>query len=282
MDPETKNSYSIVSRHLTEKENEGRQVGSLKEALGLAQRELISLVGGGGKTTLMFRLAGELSLCGKRVITTTTTRILEPSFRESPLLIVEADEKKAGELAREGLLSHHHVTLAGERTGSDKLKGVTADLVHDLWESSGAEYLIVEADGAAGRPMKAPREWEPVIPGQTTLVVAVLGMDGLGAILNEENVFQAERVSTLTGLCVGDRMTEEGMAILITHSEGIFRGAPHSSRVAAFLNKVDLPGRIPMAREVARRILDKGHRQIERVVLAQVKQAPPVVEVIFP
>ncbi len=248
----------------------------------LAQRELISIVGGGGKTTLMFRLANELSLCGKQVITTTTTRILEPSPQDSPLLIVEADEKKAGELARLGLLRHRHITLARERIGSDKLKGVTVDLIRDLWESSGADYLIVEADGAAGRPMKAPREWEPVIPGQTTLVVAVLGMDGMGAVLNEENVFQAERVSMLTGLCVGQRMTEEGMAILITHSEGIFRGAPRSSRVAAFLNKVDLPGRIPMAREVARRILDKGHRQIERVVLGRVKEDSPVAEVIFP
>jgi probable selenium-dependent hydroxylase accessory protein YqeC len=281
MDPEQKIISSIIEKHLAEKKNESNPVGSLKEALGLAERELISLVGGGGKTTLMFRLAGELSHSGKKVITTTTTRILEPSSEETPLLIVESDEKKAAELVHQGLVRHRHISLARERVGSDKLKGVAAGVVDTLWKSSVAEYVIVEADGAAGRPIKAPREWEPVIPGQTTLVIAVVGMDGVGAVLNDENVFQAERVSALTGLRVGQHVTAEGLAVLITHPEGIFRGAPASSRVVAFLNKADLPGRIPMAKQVADRILDKGHVQIDRVVLGKVKEDPPVAEVIF-
>ena len=141
---------------------------------------------------------------------------------------------------------------------------------------------VVEADGAAGRPVKAPRENEPVIPTTTSLVVAILGTDGMGKQLNDENVFQPERVSKITGIPVGEKLTDEAMAILMTHSEGIFKGAPPSSRVVAFLNKVDLPDGVTKAKNIAKKVLDKKHQKIERIILGQLKSEPPVVEVIFP
>jgi probable selenium-dependent hydroxylase accessory protein YqeC len=222
-----------------------------------------------------------LSCNGKTVITTTTTKILEPTLEEAPHLFVDTREDGIREFTRHHLQEHRHLTLAQERIGSGKLKGITPGLVLDLWTSSGVEYLIVEADGAAGRPMKAPREWEPVIPSGTTLVIAILGMNGLGRELNEENVFQSERVSRITGLALGGKLTDETMAILMTHPEGVFKGSPHSSRRVAFLNQVDLPERITLARVVARKIIEKSRGQIERIVLGQVKKEPPVVEVIL-
>jgi probable selenium-dependent hydroxylase accessory protein YqeC len=141
--------------------------------------------------------------------------------------------------------------------------------------------MIVEADGAAGRSVKAPREGEPVIPSMTTLVVAILGIDGVEIKLSEENVFQAERVSRMTGIPMGEKMTDEAVAIVITHSEGIFKGTPPGARVIAFLNKVDVPDGIAKAKRVAKNILDRKNSQIERVVLGQLKSEPPVVEVIL-
>jgi probable selenium-dependent hydroxylase accessory protein YqeC len=112
-------------------------------------------------------------------------------------------------------------------------------------------------------------------------VVAILGVDGIEAKLNEENVFQPERVSKMTGIAMGERITEEVMAILMTHSEGIFKGAPVSSRVVAFLNKVDIPDGVAKAKRIAQKILEKKNSWIERVVLGQLTTEPPVAEVIF-
>ena len=75
--------YSIIERFVKRTQEEEGAVGFLIEALGLQAREVISLVGAGGKTTLMFRLAKELLLSGKRVVTTTTTKILEPTPEET-------------------------------------------------------------------------------------------------------------------------------------------------------------------------------------------------------
>lgn len=255
--------------------------GSLLDALGLGTREMVSLTGAGGKTSLMFRLAHELSLAGKKVITTTTTKILEPKKDESPYLLISMDEDKIREFINRHFRECRHLTLAGERLEAGKLKGISIDLLNNLWNSYEIDAMIVEADGAAGRSVKAPRDTEPVIPSNTTLVVAILGLDGVEKELNDENVFQAERVSRLTGIPVGRRITEEGMAILMVHPEGLFKGTPPSSKQVAFLNKVDIPDGLMKGSRIAQKIFGSYHSRIEKVILGQLRSDPPVTELFF-
>jgi probable selenium-dependent hydroxylase accessory protein YqeC len=282
MDPNQKVIYSLIERFVKRTPKEEKPVGVLTEALGIQAKEVISLVGAGGKTTLMFRLAQELFLCGKNVVTTTTTKILEPTSGETNFLFIDQDEKKIGDFLQHHLDQYHHITVARERLGSGKVKGISPNLVNELWSLQGMDTIIVEADGAASRPVKAPREGEPVIPSKTTLVVAILGVDGMERVLNEENVFQPERVSKITGIPIGERLTDEAMAILMTHPEGIFKGASSLSRVVAFLNKVDIPNGMVKAKSIAQKIFKERNRLIERVILGQLNNEPPVAEVIFP
>ena len=280
MDPNLKGIGSIVEKWV--KGKKGTWSPLLTDSLGLQEKEVISLVGAGGKTTLMFRLARELLLAGRKVVTTTTTKILEPTPEETPCLFVDPDEDKIKTFVKTRLDQHHHITVASERLRFGKLRGVSPNVIADLWDLHLIDVLLIEADGAAGRPVKAPREQEPVISPDTTLVLAILGLDGVDAELNEKNVFQPERVSKLTGVHLGNKMTAESLAVVMTHSEGILKGTPALSRVICFLNKADRTGGIDQGREVAKKILEKKHPQIERVVLGQLKKDPPVLEVLFP
>jgi len=255
---------------------------SLIESLGLRDREVISLVGAGGKTTFMFRLARELVVAGRKVVTTTTTKIWEPSSEETPCLLVHPEEEELKRLTLQKIGPFRHITLAGERIESMKLKGISPDWVSFFWNCPEIDMVIVEADGAAGRPVKAPRGWEPVIPACTTLVTGLLGVDGVGKEMKEENLFQAERISQLTGIPMGEKMTCKGMAILMAHPQGIFKGTPPSSRKVAFINKVDVPEGMRWGVEIGKGILKKGSPQIERVILGRLKSEFPVVEVMFP
>jgi probable selenium-dependent hydroxylase accessory protein YqeC len=282
MDPNQKVVTSMIAKHMKGARKEGEGPQSLIESLDLRGREVVSLAGAGGKTTLMYCLAKELFLAGKKVVTTTTTKILEPSSEETPCLFVHSDEEKLRQLALQHIDHYRHITLARERLESRKLKGISPGLVSLLWNSPEIDMVIIEADGAAGRPVKAPREWEPVIPAHTTLVLGLLGVDGVGKELNEENLFQAERVSQLTGIPMGGKMTCEGIAILMVHPQGIFKGTPHSSRRVAFINKVDVPGGMIWGKEIGKEVLRTGFPQIEKVVLGQLKSEPPVAEVMFP
>lgn len=260
---------------------EERKIGSIAEALGIKAKEVVSLVGAGGKTTLMFRLARELFLNGKNVVTTTTTKILEPVSGETNFLFISPDEEKIKDFVRTHLNQYHHVTFAQGRLGAGKLKGISPNLIDELWNLPNLDTIIVEADGAAGRPLKAPREGEPVIPSSTTLVVAILGVDAMGRELNEKNVFQPERVGKITGVPLGEKMKGEAMALLVIHSQGLFKGAPSSSRGVVFLNKVDIPDGVEKGKDISERILEKRHPRIERIVLGQLRKEPPVFEVIF-
>ena len=252
----------------------------LKEALDIKPGEVISLVGGGGKTTLMFALARELASDGKLVITTTTTKIFEPSPTETPLLLMEADEEQMLAMLLRNLEKYRHITLASEKLPSGKLNGVSPEFVVKLAELNQVSYIVVEADGAARKPLKAPNPTEPVIPHNTSLVIAVVGIDAVGCRLTEENVFRPEIVSRLLGLPLGEVISAEAIASLITHPQGIIKGSPTQARIIPFINKVDLDKGLSKGRDLASKILAMKHPQIEKVILGQAQFPEPVVEVV--
>ncbi|GAJ22263.1 unnamed protein product, partial [marine sediment metagenome] len=176
---------------------------NLAQAFGIRRGEVISLVGAGGKTSLMLALARELAAGGEAVITTTTTRIFDWQAPGTSLIVEQDEEKMMSRLSLE-LRRHRHITLAGERLSSEgKLAGISPELVVRIAGLDQIAYTIIEADGAARKPLKAPNATEPVVPENTTLVIPVVGIYALGKELTEENVFRPEIVSRLTGLPTG-------------------------------------------------------------------------------
>ncbi len=253
---------------------------SLKLAFNISSKEVISLVGAGGKTTLMFALARELASDKGCVITTTTTKILEPLPSESPFLLMAKDEEELLELFLQNAGRYKHITLAREKLASGKLGGISPELVMKLSNLVQASYVIVEADGAARRPLKAPNATEPVIPENTSLVIPVVGIDAIGRPLNEENVFRSEIASSLLGVPLDTIISAELAASLITHPHGIIKGSPSRARIIPFINKMDLDKRRLKGRDLASKILTVRHPQISKVVLGQAQLAGVVTEVI--
>jgi probable selenium-dependent hydroxylase accessory protein YqeC len=251
---------------------------TLKEALGIRHGEVISLVGGGGKTTLMFALARELASAG--VITTTTTKILEPLPSQTPFLLLVTDESEIMRLVLQNVDRYRHITLASKKLASGKLDGISPDLVVRLAQTKQVSYVIVEADGAAHRSLKAPNSTEPVIPLNTSLVIPVVGVDAVGCRLTEQDVFRPEIVSKLLGLPLGEVVSSDAIAFLITHQQGIIKGSPERARIIPFINKVDLDKSLSDGRGLADKILAMRHPRIERVVLGQAQSPEPVIEVI--
>ena len=253
----------------------------LRDALDIRRGEVVSLVGAGGKTSIMFGLARELASSGERIITTTTTKILEPSASETQLLILEKDEETLLRALYQNLRKHQHITIASEKLSSGKLRGVSPELVVKLAQLNLVSCIIIEADGAAHRSLKAPNATEPVIPANTSLVIAVVGVDAIGCRLTEKDVFRSEIVSKLLGLPPGEIVTADAIALLMTHPQGIIKGSPPHARIVPFINKVDLEDGLTKGRELAGKILVMGHTQIERVVLGQARFTEPAVEVIL-
>jgi probable selenium-dependent hydroxylase accessory protein YqeC len=260
-----------------------KKATTLKEALEIRPKEVVSLVGAGGKTNLMFALARELTQQGKTVITSTTTKIFPPSPSETACVFVSSHEDEIIDFILKNADPKGCITIGSELlTDSRKIKGVDPSLVSRVIRLKRVDYVIIEADGASQRPLKAPNpEYEPVIPSCTTMVIPVVGIDALGSKLFEEQVFRSEIASQLTGVRLGEVVTAETIARLILHPSGLATGSPAEARIIPFINKMDLSPNRSAARNLAREIFDAKHPRIDRVVLGQARLFPPVAEVIY-
>ena len=245
-------------------------VNNLTVALALEPREHVALVGGGGKTKLMFVLAEELRRAKSRVITSTTTKIWHRQARNSPYVgFVQSHPAWRDELS-EGLQTHGHAFLAHSPLESGKVEGINPSLADELYQDQELDYLIVEADGAAGRPVKAPAEHEPVIPPSATKVVGMLGLDALGQELNPKIVFRMDLFSKLAKIQEGERLTASVLSRLFLHPEGLFKGTPISAKRVAFVNKLDLLSEEQEARNLAELILGEEDSQVDRVAIGSI------------
>ena len=248
------------------------EVHSLIKALAIGPREHIALVGGGGKTTLMFALAEELRRNGKRVLASTTTKVWHREALEYKKILLVQDEEGWNNKRAGGLNSEGPVFVGKSILDSGKVEGIAPSLADDLFHDSDVDYLIVEADGSAGHPLKAPAEHEPVIPSSTTMVVAIMGLEAMGARLDEMAVFRLEQVMRITGLNPGDVIAPMALAKVFVHQAGLFKGSPEGARRVVFLNKGDLLKEEKKAEELAEILVNDPLKKIERVILGSLKQ----------
>lgn len=250
-----------------------KRVLPLVSAFAIGRGHAVSLAGGGGKTSLMYLLARALTDRGWRVVTTTTTRIYPPTESESPSLVL-LDEVPDGLAAvRQRLAKAAHVTVAARRNPDGKLAGISPAAVDRLAAAGLADVIVVEADGSAGRPLKAAGHGEPVYPASTTHCLLVIGADALGVPLDEATVFRSVLAAEISGLALGAPVTAETVAALLLGPRGLAAPAPSASRLAVFVNKVEDPGREAVASHLALRLLKAGAPRLERVVVGSLWRA---------
>jgi probable selenium-dependent hydroxylase accessory protein YqeC len=250
---------------------------SLKHSLRLKNGGIISLVGAGGKTTLMFRLARELSGQGVAVLTTTTTKIYMPTLRQSAAVIVAQSAKAFLNQARTILKRHRHIS-AGSRVVhfQDKLKGFSPDVIDHIWQSGLFRWIIVEADGAAGRPVKAPAAHEPVIPKSTKWVLGIVGLEAVGKPLSARWVFRPQLVSQVTGCAEGSILNESAIVDLLLDRNGILKDVPPGASRLAFLNQADGPDRLETGRKIAQMLVRRQKSDVTRILIGQMLYEPTV------
>jgi len=249
------------------------------DALGVQPGDVVAFVGAGGKTTVIYRMAAELAQRDWRVLLTTTTKIWPPEPGQVDGQFLAPDAAVAREhLAATMTPGRRLLVAAGLEPAEGKLRGVSPDLLCHIAATDLVDVVLVEADGARGRSLKAPAHYEPVVPSCTTLLVPMAGLDAIGQPLGAAIVHRPERVSALTGLRPGDLITPAAVAHVLTHPDGGLKDAPPAARVAILLNKADGRSRLRPGREIARLILDNS--AVERVVLAAVGTQDPVREVL--
>lgn len=227
-------------------------------ALRVMDGDVVAIVGGGGKTSTLYRLAAELAEPGTgRVVVTTTAKMLLPREGDADGLFLHRDFDALAAYHTETLPYLRRIVVAPDlhdtRDGW-KLDSAPLDWPRRLADLPRVANVLVEADGSRHLPLKAPAEYEPPIPPDADMVVVVAGLDVIGELLDDEHVHRAARAAALAGQPLGSPVAAETMARILTHAEGGLKNVPPGARVVALLNRVT-PDTLPLARDVARRIL---------------------------
>jgi len=251
----------------------------LSDALRISSRLSCAFVGAGGKSALMGRVAAELA--GELpVVLSTTTRIALHQRQLATHHLILQDKVELPAL-RPFLESPGTILLTGRvAPGEPKWLGLDPsilELVRRLVSQAGG-VLLVEADGARGRSVKAPAEHEPVIPAFTDLVVLVAGIDAVGQPIRSAIVHRPERVAALLGVPETERLTPAALGRVISSGEGGLQSVPRAAEVRAALNKVETDSGEADARQVAAQVLKES--RVRAVVLASALGAQPVRAVI--
>ncbi|MBD5147241.1 MAG: putative selenium-dependent hydroxylase accessory protein YqeC [Oscillibacter sp.] len=188
-----------------------------------------AVIGGGGKTTLLRTLGEELAGRGHGVLLCTTTKMLP--FPDIPLAL---DKASLAELAR----THRLVSAGTLLPDSGKLTAPPAAM-----EELAAlfSYILVEADGAARRPLKAHAPHEPVIPPQANQTILVAGASGFGRPIRE-SVHRPEIYAALAGV------SQEDLASPETEAAAAGREALHDR---IYVNQVETGEALDLARRLA-------------------------------
>ncbi|GAB6112782.1 selenium cofactor biosynthesis protein YqeC [Desulfomicrobium salsuginis] len=249
---------------------------TMTEALALPERGLLAIVGAGGKTTAMYRLAAELAERGRRVACTTTTRIFPPEPRQARLILAENNEALLGE-CRDAAAPGRPVCIAWAMENG-KLMGLTPEFIHRLLDAEIFDWILVEADGARCLPLKAPATHEPVVPGRSTHVLAVAGLTGVGAPLDERHVCRSTCFEELSGLAFGTPVTPASVARVCAHPEGLFKGAPQGAAKLLWLNQADAPQALEHGRAILDLLHDAGAMP-RRACIGSAGRTPCVMEV---
>jgi len=147
------------------------QAASFSEALGelLKPPVKIAFVGSGGKTSTIMRLAEEQRAAGRRVLVLTTTHMFCPG--EHGIFSQNADEVETV-LKREG------IAIAGKVTDSGKISWQGEKFYREI--APLADVVLIEADGSKRLPAKFPSEYEPVIPANIDVILALSGLSAIG------------------------------------------------------------------------------------------------------
>lgn len=229
---------------------------SLGQRLDLRSRELIALVGGGGKSTLLFWLGAELAGQGKHVVLTTTTKMGRDQITGN-VSVCPTIECAATPVGGPVMLV----------TGGDshKITGPHPKQLDALFAGGSVDYLIVEADGAHGRPLKAPALHEPVVPDTSTMVVIAVGVDAVGMQLGDA-AHRIEQAVEFSGLAVDHVLTSADCATILMHPRGALRTVPAGARVIVAVTKVDARNRSD-AENLARVLT--AHEPVDGVVLVE-------------
>jgi molybdenum cofactor cytidylyltransferase len=255
----------------------------LHEVMRLHEPNRVAVVGAGGKTSTIWRLAESFN---NNVVITTTTHIgldqiekAEQKYFVSS--ISDLEHIDWGKLP-------HMASITGPAIDGHRLDGLSTEYINYLYERSIEHQfsILIEADGARMLPLKVPAEHEPVIPDWVDAAIVLAGMSALGKPLSSDTVFRPELFSELGNLKIGEIIAVEGLDRVLCDPKGGLKGIPDKAKRTLVLNQGEEVRMLPETLRIANHCKNKydqvlitavGYQHLEPIIFARVENVAAII-----
>ena len=216
---------------------------------------IIAISGGGGKTSLLHALLR--SLKAKEVVAvgavTTKTRLWDEHDKQL-IFVNSAVHCREAALQAAGCERPAVLCRMLDPDNPNKVLGIPPEWLDEAARAIQEGVFVVECDGSAGKPLKGHLPYEPVVPRTSRLVVPVVGLEAVGAALDDLQVHRVQRLAELIGITPREVLTPRVIARLLIHPEGYRYNLPPGAQFLPLLNKADTCGRLKAGLAVCREL----------------------------
>lgn len=194
------------------------------------KKHIIALFGGGGKTSILYRLGYELSQNYTKVLLTSIVKagpsphfpihFINPSYTIQNLFV-----------------KNNPLYIMKEKIRDDKYIGFKSEELLPWLDD--IDVCIFECDGSRNLPLKTHSEWDPVVPDFTTQVIIVIGADVINTKLINGKVHRPEFFKSLWGIKDDTVIDIPLITKVVTDKKGYLSKIPNGIKTVYFVNKAN-------------------------------------------
>lgn len=210
----------------------------IRELIKNQGKVMVTIVGSGGKTTLLYRIAEQFYKTNRVLVTTTTAMKtpvipwLQTCFLKEDVHYLSKDQNVNGYNNAIGLFDHRDSV-------ADKVKGPEPVVLDHIYDENEFELILVEGDGSKGKPIKGYASYEPVIPEKTDLVLCVIGADGLGHYVSEDFIHRSALFLEQSEMNQAEPVDLFHVLKVMNSKDGPLSKVPQKAVTMIVINKMD-------------------------------------------
>lgn len=253
---------------------------NLVDALRFNSESRVAFTGAGGKTSAIFAIARQW---GKPVIVSTTTHLAAHQASLADQHIVVTGYSGDNLEPYFDNLPDGITLITGPSNEDDRLMGLSNGALKAI-ESLATKHhvpLLIEADGAKERLLKAPAEHEPAFPDIAIDGVVVASLGAIGKPLDEETVHRPEQFAALANISIGDTLTREAFVKVLADKQGGLKNFRAHTRAVVLLNQVDSDEKKTLAQGIAKQLVPPFHAVVAADIPHYSERRPSQVHSIY-
>ena len=195
---------------------------NLINVFDIKNKDIITIVGSGGKTSLMFSISSLLRQDYK-VLVTTTTNIYVPDSRtvEFDKFCLIDDEELKNIIKNDKTGVYVIGSKIINNLDKPKLRGLTFEMIDKI--AHFFDIILIEGDGSKEKPLKGWLDNEPVVYDKTTKTIGVIDINSIGLDINEDNIHRLDNFLDMINDEKSSKVKVKHLKNIVLNKHGLFK-----------------------------------------------------------